>query len=63
VKDNGHQRQKECKEAQTAKEEIDKGESKRGGASLTKPVPLPLIKGKGIKVEDSSRDGVTLKKS
>jgi len=26
-----------------------KGEMKRGSASLTKPNPLPLIKGKGIK--------------
>jgi len=25
------------------------GESKRGGASLMQPIPLPLIKGKGIK--------------
>jgi len=35
------------------------GELKRGFAPLTKPIPLPLDKGKGIKVEDSSRDRVT----
>ena len=26
-----------------------KGESKRGEASLKQPIPLPLVKGKGIK--------------
>jgi len=37
------------KRQKTFTEEDDKKESKRGEASLIQLIPLPLIKGKGIK--------------
>ncbi len=40
---------KKDKEKKKKSELQEKGESERGGASLIQPIPLPLIKGKGIK--------------